>query len=294
MRASSRSQRRRRERGERRADGRAGASRYARSARPSAARRRRQGPVAIIIKSNDELATMRQAGSIVAKTLAALRAAVRPGISTAELDALAHEVATRHGAVPSFKGYRGFPASLCASINEEVVHGIPSRQRILQEGDIVSLDFGVIYKGLQGDAAITVPVGRVSETAARLIEVTEQSLHEGIRHAVAGNRVSDISHAVEEYVQSQGFSVVRQYVGHGIGRAMHEEPEVPNFGPPGRGPLLKPGMVLALEPMVNVGGSSTIVLADNWTVVTADGSLSAHFEHTVAVTEGEPDVLTVE
>lgn len=236
---------------------------------------------------------MREAGRIVALTLAALRAAVRPGVSTAELDALAEEMAHKHGAIPSFKGYRGYPASLCASINEEVVHGIPSPRRVLREGDIISLDFGAVYEGLQGDAAITVPVGRVSETARRLLSVTEQALAVGVAQTRANNRLSDIGHAIQTYVEGHGFSVVRQYVGHGIGRAMHEEPNVPNFGPPGRGPLLKPGMVLALEPMVNVGTYNTVVLDDNWTVVTEDGSLSAHFEHTVAVTPNGPAVLTL-
>lgn len=235
---------------------------------------------------------MREAGRIVALALETLAKAVRPGISTAELDAIAHAVALSHKATPSFLGYNGYPASLCASINEEVVHGIPSRERVLREGDIISLDFGVIYKGLQGDAAITVPVGQVSDTAQRLIAVTRQSLAKGIEQVLAGNRLSDISAAVQRHVESHGFSVVRQYVGHGIGRAMHEEPQIPNFGPPGRGPVLKPGMVFALEPMVNVGGYSTRVLADDWTVVTEDGSLSAHFEHTVAVTDGGPQVLT--
>lgn len=246
----------------------------------------------IVIKTADELALMRKAGQIVALTLEALRKEVRPGISTAELDAIAHDLALRHGATPSFLGYNGYPASLCASINEEVVHGIPSRQRVLREGDVVSLDFGVIYRGLQGDGAVTVPVGRISPLAERLIAVTRQALAEGIEQVRAGNRLSDISHAIQKYVEAHGFSVVRQYVGHGIGRAMHEEPQIPNFGLPGRGPLLKPGMVFALEPMVNVGGYSTRVLADDWTVVTEDGSLSAHFEHTVAVTDGEPEVFT--
>jgi len=236
---------------------------------------------------------MREAGRIVALTLAALRETVRPGVSTAELNAVADEMARKHGAIPSFLGYNGFPASLCASINDEIVHGIPSPRRLLHEGDIVSLDFGAIYKGLQGDAAITVPVGEVSAEAQRLIAVTEASLYEGIKQAVAGNRLSDISAAVQRYAEGHGFSVVRQYVGHGIGRAMHEEPQVPNFGPPGRGPVLKPGMVLALEPMVNVGGYATRVLDDQWTVVTADGSLSAHFEHTVAITANGPEILTL-
>lgn len=253
-------------------------------------KRRRVG---IVIKTAEELALMREAGRIVALTLAALRAAVRPGVSTAELNALAEEVAHKHGAVPSFKGYRGYPASLCASINEEVVHGIPSPRRVLHEGDIVSLDFGAIYRGLQGDGAITVPVGQVSEVAQRLLAVTEQALALGVAQTRPDNRLSDVGHAIQAYVEGQGFSVVRVYVGHGIGRAMHEEPNVPNFGPPSRGPLLKPGMVLALEPMVNVGTFNTVVLDDKWTVVTGDGSLSAHFEHTVAVTPNGPAVLTL-
>lgn len=253
-------------------------------------KRRRVG---IVIKTAEELALMREAGRIVALTLAALRAAVRPGVSTAELNALAEEVAHKHGAVPSFKGYRGYPASLCASINEEVVHGIPSPRRVLHEGDIVSLDFGAIYRGLQGDGAITVPVGQVSEVAQRLLAVTEQALALGVAQTRPDNRLGDVGHAIQAYVEGQGFSVVRVYVGHGIGRAMHEEPNVPNFGPPSRGPLLKPGMVLALEPMVNVGTFNTVVLDDKWTVVTGDGSLSAHFEHTVAVTPNGPAVLTL-
>lgn len=235
---------------------------------------------------------MRQAGRIVAETLALLQQKIRPGITTAELDAAAESAAGRRGAIPSFKGYRGYPASLCVSINEEVVHGIPSPHRVLQEGDIVSLDYGVIYNGYHGDAAITVPVGKVSPVAQRLIEVTEGSLYAGIAQARAGNRLGDISWAVQAHVEAQGFSVVRQYVGHGIGRQMHEELQVPNFGPPRRGPLLRAGMTVALEPMVNVGGYLTTVLDDGWTVVTEDGSLSAHFEHTIAVREGDPEILT--
>ncbi|MHB1414750.1 MAG: type I methionyl aminopeptidase [Chloroflexota bacterium] len=249
--------------------------------------------MAIVIKSEEELGVMRDAGRVVATTLEALRREVKPGVSTGHLDALARSMAESQGATPSFLGYNGFPASLCASINDEVVHGIPSPQRTLREGDIISLDFGVIYRGLQGDAAITVAVGRVSETARKLIEVTERALYEGIERALAGNRLSDISAAIQRYAEGQGFAVVRQYVGHGIGRAMHEEPQIPNFGPPGRGPLLKPGMVLALEPMINVGTFETKVLDDNWTVVTTDGSLSAHFEHTVAVTAEGPQILTM-
>ncbi|MHB1004462.1 MAG: type I methionyl aminopeptidase [Chloroflexota bacterium] len=249
--------------------------------------------MAIIIKTKEELALMREAGRIVAQTLAELREAVRPGVSTADLDKIAHAAALRYGSTPSFLGYNGYPASLCASLNDEVVHGIPGPGRILDEGDIISLDFGVIYKGLQGDGAITVPVGKVDELAKRLIAVTEASLLEGIKQVRAGNRLSDVSHAVQRYVESHGFSVVRQYVGHGIGHAMHEEPQIPNFGAPGRGPVLRPGMVFALEPMVNVGGYLTRVLDDNWTVVTEDRSLSAHFEHTVAVTEGDPVIFTL-
>jgi len=248
--------------------------------------------MAIDIKSPQELAIMRKAGRIVAETLALLQQKIRPGITTAELDALAESAATRHGAVPSFKGYHGYPASLCVSINEEVVHGIPSPRRVLQEGEIVSLDYGVIFKGYHGDSAITVPVGKVSPVARRLIEVTEGALYAGIAQARAGRRLGDISWAIQSYVEGEGFSVVRQYVGHGIGRQMHEEPQVPNFGPPGRGRHLRPGTTLALEPMVNVGGYLTTVLDDDWTVATEDGSLSAHFEHTIAVTEGDPEILT--
>ncbi|MCL4465654.1 MAG: type I methionyl aminopeptidase [Chloroflexi bacterium] len=253
-------------------------------------KRRRVG---IIIKTAEELAAMREAGRIVAVTLAALREAVKPGVTTAQLDVIAEEMAHRQGAVPSFKGYRGYPASLCASLNQEVVHGIPNPRRVLHEGDIISLDYGVIYKGLQGDGAITVPVGKVSDLARRLMDVTQHALGEGIAQVRPNNRLSDIGHAIQAYVEGEGFSVVRQYVGHGIGRSMHEEPNVPNFGVAGRGPLLKPGMVFALEPMVNVGTYETAVLEDGWTVVTEDGSLSAHFEHTVAVTADGPVVLTL-
>lgn len=248
--------------------------------------------MAIVIKTPCELEQMRQAGRIVAAILDGLRAQIRPGVSTAALDQFAEREVERMGAIPSFKGYHGFPASVCTSINNEVVHGIPSPTRILKAGDIISLDFGAIYQGWQGDAAITVGVGQISERAQRLIEVTEQALQEGEAQARAGNRLSDISWAIQSYVESRGFSVVRQYVGHGIGRRMHEEPQVPNFGPPHRGPVLKPGMTLALEPMVNAGGYRTEVLADGWTVVTEDGSLSAHFENTVAVGEEGPDILT--
>ncbi|MCL4459386.1 MAG: type I methionyl aminopeptidase [Chloroflexi bacterium] len=248
--------------------------------------------MAAIIKSGEELALMRQAGRIVAITLALLQEKIRPGISTAELDAIVNKSFRKQGAIPSFKGYNGFPASLCVSINEEVVHGPPSRRRVLREGDIVGLDLGAIYNGLHADAAITVPVGQVSEEAKLLLETTEKALYMGIAQAIAGKRLSDISWAIQSYVESHGFSVVRQYVGHGIGRSMHEEPQIPNFGPPNHGPVLRPGMTLAIEPMVNAGRYETMVLDDKWTVITQDRSLSAHFEHTIAVTDGEPQILT--
>jgi methionyl aminopeptidase len=245
----------------------------------------------VIRKSNRELALMREAGRIVALTHAVLRENVRPGVTTAKLDELAYETVTKHGAKPSFLGYRGFPASLCVSINEEVVHGIPG-PRVLEEGDIVSLDFGSIYRGFQGDAAITVGVGKIDQGAQELIEVTRGALEAAIAQCKRGNYLGDISWSIQDYAESRGFSVVRQYVGHGIGRNMHEEPQIRNYGTPGRGLLLKPGMTLALEPMVNVGTYLTRVLDNHWTVVTDDGQLSAHFEHTVAITEGEPEVLT--
>jgi methionyl aminopeptidase len=245
----------------------------------------------VIRKSNRELALMREAGRIVALTHAVLRENVRPGVTTAKLDTLAYETATKHGAKPSFLGYRGFPASLCVSINEEVVHGIPG-PRVLQQGDIVSLDFGTIYRGFQGDAAITVGVGKIDQRAQELIEVTRGALEAAIAQCKRGNYLGDISWSIQDYAESRGFSVVRQYVGHGIGRNMHEEPQIRNYGTPGRGLLLKPGMTFALEPMVNVGTYLTHVLDNDWTVVTDDGQLSAHFEHTVAITEGEPEVLT--
>jgi methionyl aminopeptidase len=248
--------------------------------------------LAIVIKTAEELDKMRQAGRIVATVLLGLKARVRPGVCTAELDEYAEREVAGLGAIPSFKGYNGYPASVCTSINDEVVHGIPSRDRTLKSGDIVSLDFGAIYQGWQGDAAITVGVGKISEQAQRLIEVTEQALREGEAQARSGNRLSDISWAIQSYVESRGFSVVREYVGHGIGRRMHEEPQIPNFGPPHRGPVLKAGMTLALEPMVNAGDYRTQVQADGWTVVTKDNSLSAHFENTVAVGESGPDILT--
>lgn len=247
----------------------------------------------IVIKSKSELATMREAGRIVAKTLEELKHAVRPGVTTYELDQLAQTIITRHGAVPTFKGYRGFPASICTSINHEVVHGIPSKKRVLNEGDIISIDVGATLRGLIGDAAITLPVGRISERARRLLETTEGALWAAIAQCRAGNYLEDISAAIQDYAESRGYSVVREYVGHGVGRQMHEDPQVPNFRQGKRGPQLKPGMTLALEPMVNEGTAETRVLRDKWTVVTKDGKLSAHFEHTVAITNGDPDILTL-
>jgi len=245
----------------------------------------------VIRKSSRELALMRDAGRIVALTLALLEESIRPGVTTEELDELAEEFVREQGAEPSFLGYRGFPASVCVSVNEEVVHGIPG-PRVLEEGDIVGLDFGVIYKGYQGDAAITVGVGDISEKAQELIDVTRGALAAGIAQCKSGNYLGDISSAIQTYAESRGFSVVRQYVSHGIGRHMHEDPQIPNYGLPGRGMLLKPGMTFAIEPMINVGTYLTRVLDDDWTVVTDDGELSAHFEHTVAITEGEPEILT--
>jgi len=235
---------------------------------------------------------MRQNNRLVAHVLQKLREATKPGITTVELDQLAERTIREAGATPAFKGYRGYPASLCVSINEEVVHGIPGPRR-LQEGEIVSLDVGVYRNGYYGDAAITVPVGKVSEQVARLLEVTQQALAKGIEQATHGNRLLDISHAIQSWVESQGFSVVRDFVGHGIGRELHEDPQVPNFGPPHQGPRLRPGMVLAIEPMINLGTWRVKILEDGWTVVTADKSLSAHFEHTIAISDGEPDILSL-
>jgi methionyl aminopeptidase len=247
----------------------------------------------IILKSPEEIAKMRRAGRIVARTIDEVTAAVRSGLTTADLDEVAEKVILDEGATPSFKGYRGFPASICASLNQEVVHGIPSPKRKLSEGDILSLDFGAIWEGYHADSAVTVFVGEPrSAEAEKLVRITEEALDAGISQVMAGNRLSDISNAVQHVVEGAGFAVVREYVGHGVGRNLHEDPQIPNYGPPGRGPELKPGLVVAIEPMVNMGGWETRVLADGWTVVTADGSLSAHFEHTIAVTEEGPEVLT--
>jgi len=234
---------------------------------------------------------MKDAGKIVGEVLAEMERSVREGITTAMLNKIAEKIIRRHGAEPAFLGYHNFPASICASVNNEVVHGIPGLRR-LQEGDIISIDVGTRLKGYYGDAAATFPVGQISPQARKLIDVTRRSLQEAIDKMQAGNRLSDLSNAVQSYVEQNQFSVVRNYVGHGIGEEMHEEPQVPNFGPPGRGPVLQQGMVLAIEPMVNVGTWEVKVLKDQWTVVTADGSLSAHFEHTVALGENGPEVLT--
>lgn len=247
----------------------------------------------ITLKTREEIEKMRAAGRVVAVTLSQVSASITPGkTTTQDLDTLAESLIRQHGAVPSFKGYKGYPKSTCIAVNDEVVHGIPS-SRVLSEGDIVGIDLGAILHGWHADAAITVPVGRVSKKAKQLLETARNALYAGIRQARPGNHLTDISYAIQEYVESHGFSVVRDLVGHGIGRDMHEEPQVPNFGRPGRGPRLEVGMTLAIEPMVNVGGFQVETQKDGWTIVTKDGSLSAHFEHTVAITETGPDVLTL-
>jgi methionyl aminopeptidase len=245
----------------------------------------------IVCKSPAELEKMRAANALVADVLAELGRMVSPGVTTSDLDAAAEKLVRAGGAEPAFKGYRGYPATLCASVNDQVVHGIPSA-RALAEGDIISLDMGVRLNGYYGDSAITVPVGRVSDQAATLLRVTRESLEKGIAQVRLGGRISDIGHAIQQHVEAHGFSVVREFVGHGIGAALHEEPQIANYGEPGRGPRLAEGMTLAIEPMVNVGRPAVKVLADGWTAVTKDGSLSAHFEHTVAVTKAGPLVLT--
>jgi methionyl aminopeptidase len=246
----------------------------------------------IQLKSPQEIAVMREANRIVAEILAELKARVAPGVATMELNELSENLARKRNAEPAFKGYRGFPYALCASINEEVVHGMPSPKRLLREGDIVSLDFGVVYRDYYGDAAITVAVGQIDQEAEKLMRATEEALYEGIARAVTGNRLSDISHAIQAYVEERGFSVVREFVGHGIGRSLHESPQLPNFGPPGRGVRLQVGMVLAIEPMINQGESGVEILGDGWTAVTRDRRLSAHFEHSVAITGNGPVILS--
>jgi len=246
----------------------------------------------IMCRSADELKKMREAGRLVGEVLTELAGHVAPGITTADLDAIAEKRIAAAGAVPAFKGYHGYPATICASVNEEVIHGIPSGRRVLNEGDIISIDVGAVLDGYYGDSAITLPVGPVSEDAARLLQATDESLYKAIEVVKPGARVSDIGHAVQKHIEAFGFSVVREFVGHGIGQKMHEEPQIPNYGEPGRGPRLSEGMVLAIEPMVNAGKPAVKVLADGWTAVTRDGSLSAHFEHTVAVTADGPWILT--
>jgi len=245
----------------------------------------------IILKSPQEIEKMRRANRIVAEILREIKTAAQPGVTTLELEELAQELLIRQRARSAFKGYNGYPAALCTSVNEEVVHGIPSR-RALKEGDILSLDFGVIYEDYYGDAAITLPVGRISDEAQRLLRVAEEALYLAVDQARAGHHLSDISAAIQRHVEENGFSVVRDFVGHGIGKFLHEKPQVPNFGEPGRGIRLQPGMTLAIEPMINAGGYEIVILEDGWTAVTKDRSLSAHFEHSVAVTENGPYILS--
>ncbi|MCX7973325.1 MAG: type I methionyl aminopeptidase [Candidatus Aminicenantes bacterium] len=246
----------------------------------------------IIYRTQEEIALIRKSSQIAALILAELKELIRPGVMTKELDEYAEARVKSFGAKPAFKGYRGFPASLCTSINEEIVHGIPSSRR-LKEGDIISLDFGVYYNGYYGDAAVTYPVGQISSLAQRLIETAERALYYGLEKVRVGNRISDISHAIQTFVESQGFSVIRAFVGHGIGQALHEEPQVPNFGPPGRGTLIKPGLTLAIEPMISAGDWREEILNDGWTAVTRDRSLAAHFEHTVVATDKGVEILTL-
>lgn len=246
----------------------------------------------ITIKSPQEREAMARAGAVVGAALRLLQSSVTPGIATQELDDIAYQEIIRHGAQPTFKGYRGFTGSICASVNDEIVHGIPGK-KVLREGDIIKMDVGATLDGFIGDAAISVAVGAVSEDAQRLIDDTRQSLMEGIKAARPGNRIGDIGFAVQQYSESRGYGVVREYVGHGVGRFLHEDPQVPNYGQAGRGALLRAGMCIAIEPMLNLGGWQTRILDDQWTVVTADGSLSAHFEHTIAIDENGPVILTV-
>jgi methionyl aminopeptidase len=246
----------------------------------------------IELKSPREIGFMREAGHILADVSDRLRASVKPGLTTLEVDEDVESFITLCGAKPAFKGYRGFPATVCVSINEEVVHGIPSAHRRIKDGDIVGLDLGCIVEGYYADCALTLPVGEVGPDVLRLLDVTRESLERAVVECRPGRRLSDVSHAVQTHVEARGFSVVRAFVGHGIGRALHEEPQVPNFGDPGRGPLLRTGMVLAIEPMVTMGGCEVRILDDGWTAVTIDGSLAAHFEHTIAITDSDPEVLT--
>ncbi len=248
--------------------------------------------MAIILRSRKEIERLRDSNRVVMSVMGELKNAIRPGITTLELDALAERIIREQGAVPAFKGYRGYQHTICASVNEEVVHGVPSGRK-LEEGDIVSVDVGAKLYGYYGDHAVTFPVGDIDPEAKKLLKCCEDSLFKGIEQAKPGNRLFDISHAVQRYAENDGFSVVRAYVGHGVGTNLHEEPQVPNFGDPGTGPELKAGMVLAIEPMLNMGVHDVKVLSDEWTVVTADGKLSAHFEHSVAITENGPDILSL-
>ncbi|OOD99835.1 type I methionyl aminopeptidase [Anoxybacillus kestanbolensis] len=245
----------------------------------------------IICKTPREIEIMREAGRIVALTHQELQKYIEPGITTRELDHIAETFIRKHDAIPSFKGYNGFQGSICTSVNEELVHGVPG-DRVLREGDIISIDIGAKYNGYHGDSAWTYPVGAISEEAKKLLEVTEQSLYRGLEEAKPGARLTNISHAIQTYVEAHNFSVVREYVGHGIGQDLHEDPQIPHYGPPNKGPRLKPGMVLCIEPMVNAGTRYVRTLEDNWTVVTVDGKLCAHFEHTIAITEAGYEILT--
>ncbi|MBT2689942.1 type I methionyl aminopeptidase [Bacillus sp. ISL-47] len=245
----------------------------------------------IICKTPREIEIMREAGRIVALTHQELKKHIEPGITTLELDEIADKFIRKHDAIPSFKGYNGFRGSICASVNDELVHGIPG-ERVLNNGDIISIDIGAKYNGYHGDSAWTYAVGKIDEEAQRLMDVTEESLYKGLAEAKPGERLSNISHAIQTYAESNGFSIVREYVGHGVGQDLHEDPQIPHYGPPNRGPRLKPGMVLAIEPMVNAGSRYVKTLADNWTVVTVDGKMCAHFEHTIAITESGYEILT--
>ncbi len=246
----------------------------------------------IVLKTDREIKIMREAGRIVALTHEELQKHIRPGVTTNELDAIAEEFIRSMDAIPSFKGYNGFAGSICTSVNEELVHGIPG-ELVLQEGDIISIDVGACYEGYHGDSAWTYPVGTIDAESRRLMEVTEQSLYRGLEEAKPGERLSNISHAIQTYVEAEGFSIVREYVGHGIGQNLHEDPQIPHYGPPGRGPRLRQGMVLCIEPMVNAGARYVKTLADNWTVVTTDGKRCAHYEHTIAIMEDGYEILTI-
>jgi len=246
----------------------------------------------IILKSPEELKKMRKSCQIVAKVLKELKTYIKEGLTTKQIEQFVENLIIKMGGIPAFKGYRGYPASVCISINEQVVHGIPSEKVFIKEGDLVSVDVGVLCEHFYGDAAYTYPIGKISKEAEKLLKITEEALYKGIAEAMEGKRIGDISHAIQMHVENNGFSVVRAFVGHGIGRSLHEEPQIPNFGTKGIGPMLKKGMTLAIEPMVNAGKHDVKILSDGWTAVTKDGSLSAHFEHTIAITEGEPEILT--